>query len=140
MSDSSLLDEARRQCEAQCEILSHAYGTHADAWQAQALADLFTADGVFDRLGVRIEGREAIATFIANRPREFWQRHHGSNFTFALAADGQTATGTLDLVLEKGRVGQDAVIETVRARYYDQFQRTPEGWRFQERQVRLMAE
>lgn len=136
MSDSSPLDEARRQCEA----LSHAYGTHADAWQAQALADLFTPDGVFDRLGTRIEGRDAIAAFIANRPREFWQRHQGSGFTFVLAADGQTATGTLDLVLEKGRVGQDAVIETVRARYYDQFRRTPEGWRFQERQVRLMAQ
>jgi hypothetical protein len=136
MSDSSPIEEARRQCEA----LSHAYGACADAWEAERLANLFTADGVFDRLGTRIVGREAIARFIANRPREFWQRHHGSHFTFAMAADGQTATGTLDLVLEKGRVGSDAVIETVRARYHDQFQNAADGWRFRERQVRLIAE
>ena len=134
MSDSANAMAARRDCEA----LALAYGHHADAWEADALAALFTVDGVFDRLGTRIEGRDAIAHFIAHRPREFWQRHHGSDFTFALADDGKTANGTLDLRLERGRVGDDAVIDTVRARYHDRYQNTAEGWRFAERRVQLV--
>lgn len=123
MSDSTATADARRACET----LSHAYGAHADAWEADQLAALFTPDGVFDRLGTRIVGREAIAAFIANRPREFWQRHQGSHFTFQLGADGRTATGTLDLLLERGRVGEDTVMETLRARYHDHFQKTPKA-------------
>lgn len=129
-------EKGRRACEA----LALAYLEYADQWRAEDLAGLFTVDGVLDRLGNLIVGREAIATFIANRPREFWQRHHGSNFTFDLGADGQTATGTLDLFLEKGRVGQDVVIDTVRARFHDQYERTDEGWRIRRREVRLITE
>lgn len=132
----SITEKGHRDCEA----LAYAYLEYADQWRAEELAALFTADGVLDRLGNLIVGREAIATFIASRPREFWQRHQGSIFTFALVVDGQTATGTLDLLLEKGRVGQDAVIDTVRARFHDQYERTDQGWRIRRREVRLITE
>lgn len=121
-----------------CEALSHAYGHHADAWEAEKLANLFSPDGVFDRLGTRIVGREAIRKFIAGRPRDMWQRHHGSNFEFELAVDGRSADGRLDLVLERGRVGEAEVREVVRARYHDHFVLTDEGWRFSVREVVLV--
>jgi hypothetical protein len=124
---------------AACEALAHAYSNLADAWEAEALAGLFTPDGAFDRLGTRIEGREAIARFIANRPRDVWQTHAGSHFTFTLDADGRGANGTLDLELRRGKVGDDTVRETVRARYHDRFVLTDEGWRFALREVRLLA-
>ncbi|MGQ0700618.1 MAG: nuclear transport factor 2 family protein [Panacagrimonas sp.] len=121
-----------------CEALSHAYGHHADAWEAEALANLFTPNGVFDRLGRRIEGRETIRDFIANRPREWWQTHIGSNFTFELAPDGRNAKGTLDLELKRGKVGDDTVLETLRCRYHDDFVLSDEGWRFKLRQVVML--
>ncbi|MGH8518181.1 MAG: nuclear transport factor 2 family protein, partial [Panacagrimonas sp.] len=55
-------------------------------------------------------------------------------------AAGDRATGTLDLHLERGRSGDDAVLETVRARFHDQYQRTDEGWRIRRRDVRLITE
>lgn len=121
-----------------CESLSHAYGHHADAWEADLLANLFTPDGVFNRLGTKIEGRQAIRDFIANRPRDMWQIHVGRNFTFKLGADGRSATGTLDLEMARGKVGETQPSEVVHARYHDQFVLTDEGWKFKIREVVLI--
>lgn len=126
-------DAARSACEA----LSHAYGHHADAWEADKLAELFTPDGVFDRLGTKIAGRQAIRDFIANRPRNIWQTHRGSNFRFQLGADGRSATGTLDLEMARGKAGETQASETVYARYHDQFVLTDAGWKFKLREVVL---
>lgn len=126
--------DARQACEA----LSQAYGYHADAWEADLLAELFTPDGVFNRLGTQIIGRDAIRSFIANRPREVWQKHRSSRFAFQLGADGRSATGTLDLALDRGTVGQTQASETVHARYHDQFVLTDAGWKFKMREVVLL--
>lgn len=120
-----------------CEMLAYAYGHHADAWEAAELAELFAEDGVFNRLGTKIIGREAIRAFIDNRPRDIWQTHEASGFTFQLAADGRSASGTLDLVLKRGKVGESQVSETVHARYHDQFVLTDAGWKFKLREVVL---
>lgn len=130
-------DDAKAEAHAACEKLAHDYGRLADEWKAEELAGLFTPDGVFDRLGVCYEGRGVIRDFIANRPRDWWQRHESDQFQFQLAADGRSATGSLQLVLERGRDGSDAVVETVRARYHDQYALTDEGWRIRRREVRL---
>lgn len=131
---TSPFDDAYRACEA----LAYAYGHHADAWEADKLADLFAPDGVFNRLGTKIAGREAIRDFIAKRPRNMWQTHEGSHFTFTLARDGRNATGTLDLVLKRGKAGEAEVSETLHARYHDQFVLTDAGWKFKLREVVLV--
>lgn len=125
---------------AACEALSQAYGRHADAWEADQLAALFSPDGVFNRLGTKIAGREAIRTFIANRPRDIWQTHRGSHFRFQLGDDGRSATGTLDLEMTRGRIGESQASETVYARYHDQFVLTQEGWKIQLREVVLVPD
>lgn len=129
---------AEAAARSACEALSHAYGHHADAWEADQLADLFTPDGVFDRLGVQIVGRAAIRDFIANRPRDVWQTHRGSNFRFQFGADGRSASGTLDLEMARGKVGETQASDTVHARYHDQFVLTDAGWRFKLRKVVLL--
>ena len=121
-----------------CETLAYAYGHHADAGEADKLAELFTTDGVFNRLGTRIVGREAIRDFIANRPTHIWQTHRASNFTFELVGDGRSATGTLDLVLERGQLGDTRISETVHARYHDQFVLSEAGWKFKIREVQIV--
>lgn len=121
-----------------CEHLVFAYGEYADAWEAEKLAQLFTIDGVFNRLGTRIEGRDAIRAFIENRSRDPWQIHRNSNFRFELGADGRSAKGALDLVLDRGKLGETAVSETLRCRYQDFFVLTDEGWKFKLRQVAMV--
>lgn len=129
-----------RDARAACEALAHAYGHHADAWESDELSALFTPDGVFNRLGTTFAGRDAIRAFISNRPRDFWQIHRGSQFTFQLGDDGRSATGTLDLELTRGKVGETKAREVVRARYHDQFVLTDAGWRFKIRDVILLEQ
>jgi hypothetical protein len=88
-------------------------------------------------LGRGIAGRAAIRAFIANRPRDHWQRHRSSNYRFALAADGTSAEAWSDLEMERGKAGSEQVTEVVRARYHDRFALTPEGWRIRLREVQL---
>ena len=120
-------------CEALCKI----YGPHADAGEADALADLYTPDGVFDRLGQRIVGRDAIRQVIAGRPAGVWTKHRCSNVRIEIAPDGCSATGRTDLDMERGQQGVDKV-DHIRAEYSDEFVLTAEGWRFRTRVVRLV--
>lgn len=122
-----------------CESLCRAYGPHADAGDADALANLYTSDGVFDRLGQLIVGHDAIRNVIADRPPGVWTRHACSNIRIEVGADGRSATGRVDLQMQRGREGV-AEVEHIRAEYLDRFVLTEQGWRFSLRKVALVAE
>ena len=126
-------ESAREACEALCK----AYGPHADAGDADALANLYTPDGVFDRLGQLIVGRDAIRQLIAGRPAGVWTKHHCSNVRIEVAADGRSARGRTDLEMQRGSADVEKVDE-VRAEYFDAFVLTEEGWRFKSRKVVLV--
>ena len=130
MAHESKLSEARRACEDLCK----AYGPLADAGQADALAHLYVPDGRFDRLGQQIVGRDAIRQVIAGRPPGVWTKHVCSNVRIDVAPDALTATGRVDLDMERGQLGIDKV-DKIRAEYFDQFVLTDEGWRFAVRKV-----
>jgi len=119
-----------------CEVLCQAYGRHADAREADALAALFVPDGVFDRLGTEFRGRDAIRGVIASRPAGVWTKHVCSNPRIEVSADGRSASGTVDLDMERGQDGVEK-IERMRGVYTDQFVLTDEGWRFAVRKVVL---
>lgn len=132
MKTHSDRSEAQRACEALCK----AYGPHADAREADALANLFAPDGVFDRLGTEFKGREAIRSVIAGRPAGVWTKHVCSNVRIEVGADGRGAHGTVDLEMERGQDGSDKS-EKLRGVYTDRFVLTDEGWRFASRKVVL---
>jgi len=137
MSTSPTVAEIEAAREA-CTALCRAYCTHADAGEADALANLYTPDGVFDRLGQLIAGREAIRKVIAGRPPGVWTRHVCSNIKIEIGADGRSAGGRCDLQMQRGREGV-AEVEQVRAKYSDRFVLTEEGWRFSLRKVALVS-
>ncbi len=134
MTDATTRADALRACEALCKT----YGPHADAGDADALAGLYTPDGVFDRLGQLIVGRDAIRQVIAGRPPGVWTKHVCSNVRIELAADGRSASGRVDLDMERGQAGVEKV-DRIRAEYVDQFVLSDEGWRFRRREVRLVT-
>ncbi len=122
------------QAVAACEALCQAAGSLADAANADAFADLFIADGVFNRLGHPIVGRDAIRNVIASRPAGVWTRHRYSNARIDIAADGKSARGRVDLELQRGREGSPD-IERIQAEHDDTFVLTDQGWRFASRAV-----
>jgi hypothetical protein len=95
---------------------------------------LYVPDGRFDRLGQQIVGRDAIRQVIAGRPPGVWTKHVCSNVRIDVAPDALTATGRVDLDMERGQQGIDKV-DKIRAEYFDQFVLTDEGWRFAVRKV-----
>jgi hypothetical protein len=128
----SPMERARAACEALCA----AYAAMADASRADDFAALFTIDGVFDRMGTELVGRDAIRAIIAGRPPGTWSKHVNSNLRITVAADGRSATGTCDLAMERGIRG-DPKVERLRGAYADQYALTGEGWRFRRRAFRL---
>ncbi|MCK9282704.1 MAG: nuclear transport factor 2 family protein [Rhodocyclaceae bacterium] len=108
----------------------------ADARDAAGLAQLFTEDGVFERLGQVFRGREAIRQAIAARPAEVWSRHYPANIRIDIADDGRSANGSSYLLMFRGKAGVDGH-ELIHAEYLDEFALTAEGWRFSARKVSL---
>lgn len=132
---SNTESEARAACEALCAT----YAAMADASRADGFAALFAPDGVFDRMGQELVGRDAIRQIIAGRPPGTWTRHVCTNLRITVAADGRSATGTADLEMDRGRAG-DAQVEHLRGAYTDQYVLTDEGWRFGRRAFRFLKD
>jgi hypothetical protein len=112
MSTSPTVAEIEAAREA-CAALCRAYCAHADAGEADALANLYTPDGV-------------------------WTRHDCSNIKIEIGAAGRSAGGRCDLQMQRGREGV-AEVEHVRAEYSDRFVLTEAGWRFSLRKVALVS-
>lgn len=127
----------RSQAREACFGLCYEYAVQADAGNAVALAALYTEDGVFDRMGQRFVGREAIRQVIAGRPVGVWTRHVFSDVHVDISGDGRSASGRALLCMQRGRDGERD-IEEVRAEFEDCYALTAEGWRFRERMVRLL--
>lgn len=120
-----------------CTALCKAYGTLADAGKADDFARLYVEDGVFDRMGQLIVGHAAIREVIAGRPPGTWSKHVCSNIRITVDADGRSASGEVDLDMQRGIAGSDEV-QRLRGIYHDRYTLTAEGWRIQLRKVVLV--
>lgn len=94
------------------------------------LASLFTADGALRMPDIPAElvGQAQIRAFGKNRPAEYLIQttHPGT-----IEIDGDRATGRAHMhELARARDGRSAMNFAV---YHDQYQRTPDGWKFSER-------
>lgn len=109
---------------------------------ADAIADLFTEDGVYESFGhlgddnrrqAPMQGREAIrATFQALPQMMSWAVHYLANPEIRVAPDARTGEGRW-LAYELANVErEDGRLPLVMAaQYHNDFVRTPDGWRIQ---------
>lgn len=129
--------------EQACLRLCAAFVQHLDARRYAQVLDLFTEDGVLDRLGTVYAGRTALAEFLVARPASLRTRHLSTSIVIdQLAAD--EARGCSYVLFFQGTeeaadgdapprlAGPPTVVE-----YHDRFVRTPQGWRIRERRIRL---
>lgn len=127
--------------EAACTRLCVDFANHIDARRYDAWLDLFTDDGVLDRMGTKVTGRSELASFLAARSLAVETRHLCTNFRVdRVSAD--EATGVCYALFFQGVLeepgqsatasGPPAVVE-----YHDRYRRTAKGWRIQERRIQM---
>ena len=116
------------------EILDLAarYNHAVDTGDSEGVAALFTADGVIDAAATGpIEGRAAIAHYIASRP-EGWERRRHFNANPIVEGDGEAARLALYLLV-LGR--RETVEPRLVGRYEDELRRVDGAWRFTRRRI-----
>ena len=124
--------------------LVHAYAQGVDRRDADAVAALFTQEGTFVAYATpgateptsRSQGRPAIAKAIGTA-RYYRQTTHTIGSHLATVT-GDRATGETRCVAY--HVLGDEGAETLlvwHIRYLDAFTRTPDGWRFEDRELRV---
>lgn len=127
--------------EADCSRLCVDFANHIDARRYDAWLDLFTTDGILDRMGTVISGRAELERFLQARPTNVDTRHLCTNIRVHLASADE-ATGFCCVLFFQGvsggpgepasASGPPSVVE-----YHDRYRRTPQGWRIQERRIRM---
>ena len=127
--------------EAAIEImnLEARYARVWDTGQAEAWADVFTEDGVFenvagpDRPGRRVQGRAELAKF-CDEVNAFATGIHLMH-TPHIVVDGDTAVGGLYFEYRRvNRQAPDATAQGSTSGYYDvRYVRTERGWRMKTR-------
>lgn len=104
------------------------YNWAIDTGDAEAYANTFTEDGVFNNL----QGREQLAGFVKRWVESMngaSRKHWNSNLH--IQGDGKTAQGKVYLLLLDTSVKPPAIV--VSANYNDELKKTDEGWRFSKR-------
>lgn len=111
------------------------YCHHVDRGPADAIAPLFTADGVLDLGERRLEGRDAIDAFYRDRAtRGITSRHVVANLLVEAAGDSEAhVTSTLLLFRELA-----ATTPVIVADYYDRVVLEDGEWRFASKRVEII--
>lgn len=120
--------------------LMNAYGPSVDSGNAEAVANLWTPDGVYDVDTGAMSGREQIAAMVQSRPHQAWINGGCGHLLGPphISIDGDTAVATCysqllpyDQTTESFRVGR------VTANRWE-LTRTEQGWRVTRRTNRLL--
>jgi ketosteroid isomerase-like protein len=133
--------------EADCARLCTAFVTHIDQCDYAPLLALFTDDGVLDRMGTVMAGRDAIARFLDARPADLVTRHLSTDFSLRFES-ADAAIGRSVVLFCQGRRQPRAPGEPADAaatmtappavvEYHDRYRRTAAGWRIGERRIRM---
>ncbi len=131
----------RLQDEAACARLCVAFANHIDARRYDAWLDLFTDDGVLDRMGTKVSGRAELASFLQARPDKVETRHLCANVQVDVLSPDE-ATGFCYVLFFQGAPGAPGEPATASGapgvvEYHDRYKRTAQGWRIQERRIRM---
>ncbi len=108
------------------------YTYHGDRGRLADMTACFAEDGVLEYLGKAPRGPAAIAAALAagtRDPRLTFVRHHITNPLIAVDGDAATARSYFTVVSNFGPDHSGT--------YDDRLARTPAGWRFVHRQVRI---
>lgn len=118
---------------SECTRLAHRFCLLADRSDAAGVANLFTADGKFERGDLRVEGRPGIEEMTASRPQGMVTRHLLTTSLVEAIGD-DTADGRHYCLVYVSGAGQSPERPIV-GEYHDRYRLTDEGWRIESRVV-----
>ena len=134
------LESRLRLLEDEREIaqLIAAYGPLVDAGAADEVADLWTADGVYDVDEVYLEGREQLAAMVRSRPHQGWIKGGCAHFVgpARITVDGDTAVAVCHSLMVV-RQDEEFVVRRATANHW-WLVRTDAGWRAERRTNRVL--
>ena len=131
------LRERMRRIEDRIEIgeLAHRYAVAVDDRDMATLADCYTRDAVFDSVGGRTVGRDAIIEYFAGRFRLMGPTRHLPVSSVLEFHGDDEARGQ---VLAHAELGMDGRTIFSALRYDDHYRREDGRWRFQERRLQQL--
>lgn len=136
------MDAALQQIadERACERLVTLYTHLVDFGDAAAIADLFTADGVWRTDEFSMDGQDEIRAGFGRRQGVARRQSRHVCTNVIITVDGEAATGLCYLVnyrhdSETGQAEKPAPADVPKfvGEYHDTFVRTAAGWRFKDR-------
>jgi len=127
--------------EQACTRLVNRFSVYNDQGEFAKLASLFSADGAYARPTAPddyVHGRAAIEQAFASRPRDKLTRHVISNIVIDVIdqdrARGQCYVTLYTAALDNpAKLGLKANPAQLVGEFFDEFIRTPQGWRFARR-------
>jgi 3-phenylpropionate/cinnamic acid dioxygenase small subunit len=129
--------------EWECRRLCFRFARHLDSGDFEAMFALFTADGVFDRVGQVLRGHERMRTAFGSRPPGITSRHVVTNIDFVDMSDEHAEAHVYNLSFHA--VGDETAgpltYATDNARFldfHDHYRLTDRGWRFASRTARAV--
>ena len=129
--------ERRLEDEAACARLCVDFARHIDARRYGDLLDLFTEDGVLDRMGRVMRGQQEIASFLYSRPLDVATRHLCTNLRVDVHGDDADGSCSVLFFRSEGAAGEPFKASVpVIVDYQDRYKRTADGWRIVERRIR----
>ncbi|MBU0791237.1 MAG: nuclear transport factor 2 family protein [Gammaproteobacteria bacterium] len=132
------MSNARIQDEADCTHLAIDFFNHIDARRYQQVLDLFTEDGVLDRMGTASHGRGEIERFLTARSETVQTRHLCTNVRVHFNGEDQAEGFSYALFFQAQGEGVPVIsVPPSVVEYRDRFVRTPEGWRIRERRIAM---
>jgi hypothetical protein len=138
------LDNATRmEIEWQCRNLCYEFAYCIDHRKYRQLAELFSIDGVFDRVGQVLQGRPAIVEALEKRSVELRTRHVCHNVYFHEVTADQAKAIIYNTTLvgrgdPEGQAVPYAMSQGAFLEFRDTYRKTSDGWRFAERSARTM--
>lgn len=136
MSNNDIMDRLRAlEDRAEITQLVARYGPAVDDHAYANLAELYTHNAVFDSVGGRIEGREAVIEYYQGRAGDFGATYHYPH-SVEIHLDGPDAAH--GVVCAHAELSIDGKTHVVALRYHDTYRRDEGSWRFHERDVKLL--
>ena len=111
------------------------YGPAVDDHEYEDLAALYTHDAIFDSVGGRIVGRQAVIEYYKGRGQDFKATYHYPHSVEVYLESADRARG---VVCAHAELSIDGVSHWVALRYHDTYHREDGAWRFHERDVKLL--
>ncbi len=134
-------DQERLLIERACERIVTLYCHYVDHGEAGRIADLFSKDGVWRSPEITMDGIDEVRAGFARRQanRARMSRHVCNNCVIDVI-DEDHAEGLVYLTLyrhdgKEGRRLSPLEGPQLVGEYRDKFVRTPDGWRFAEREI-----